>query len=174
MASSTNRRIESGESLPDIIVNTSPDTKVKITDLFRGKKGILFGLPGAFTPTCSATHLPEFIKDREKWRGLGFEVICCVSVNDAFVMEAWGKQHQAEGKVVMVADVKAEFTKAIGLDIDMTDKLGGIRSKRYSMEILDNKVSSINVESSLGSTNCSTSSAMLGLLDTSEMKLSDV
>ena len=155
--------IQVGDKLPEIEVTiTSPISKVKVTDLFKGKRGILFGLPGAFTPTCSSTHLPEFVRDHEKWVGRGFEIICCVSVNDVFVIEAWGKMQKAEGKVVMISDMKAEFTKAIGLDIDLTDKLGSVRSKRYSMEVNDNIVSSINVESSLSSTDCSTSSAMLG------------
>ena len=154
--------IQVGEKLPDIQVMTSPTSKVKITDLYQGKRGIIFGLPGAFTPTCSNTHLPEFIRDYEAWKAKGIEVICCVSVNDVFVMEAWGKQQQAEGKVILISDMNATFTKAVGLEIDLTEKLGSIRSKRYSMEINDNLVCSINVESSLGSTECSTSSAMLG------------
>eukprot|EP00800_Vazella_pourtalesii_P010662 TRINITY_DN26048_c0_g1_i1.p1 TRINITY_DN26048_c0_g1~~TRINITY_DN26048_c0_g1_i1.p1 ORF type:complete len:176 (+),score=33.59 TRINITY_DN26048_c0_g1_i1:58-585(+) len=156
--------IQVGEKLPDIEVMTSPTNKVKITDLYRGKRGIIFGLPGAFTPTCSNTHLPEFIRDHEAWKAKGIEVICCVSVNDVFVMEAWGKQQKAEGKVIMVSDMNAVFTRAVGLEIDLSDKLGSIRSKRYSMEVNDNLVCSINVESSLGSTGCSTSSAMLGSL----------
>ncbi|KAI6651657.1 Peroxiredoxin-5, mitochondrial-like [Oopsacas minuta] len=156
--------IQIGEKLPEIEIMTAPSTKVKITDLFKGKRGILFGLPGAFTPTCSNTHLPEFVRDHAKWVELGYEIICCVSVNDAFVMEAWGKLHQVEGKVVMISDMNATLTRAIGLEIDLTDKLGSIRSKRYSMEVNDNLITSIHVESSLGATGCSTSSAMLGSL----------
>ena len=162
MASSEKVEIQVGDKLPDIEVATSPGSTVKITELFKGKRGILFGLPGAFTPTCSNMHLPEFVRDHEKWVARGFEIIGCVSVNDVFVMEGWGKMQNVEGKVVMISDMKADFTKAIGMDIDLTDKLGTVRSKRYSMEVNDNIVASINVESSLGSTNCSTSSAMLG------------
>ena len=162
MASGGKVEIQVGDKLPEIEVATSPTTKVKITELFQGKRGILFGLPGAFTPTCSNTHLPEFVRDHEKWVARGFEIICCISVNDVFVMQAWGEMQKAEGKVVMISDMKAELTKAIGLDVDLTDRLGSVRSKRYSMEVSDNIVVSLNVESSLSSVSCSTSSAMLG------------
>ena len=111
-----------------------------------GKTIALFALPGAFTPTCSAKHVPGYIEKQAALQAAGVDEIWCVSVNDAFVMGAWGRELHASGKVRMLADGDAEFTKATGLTLDLTGKGLGLRSNRYSMLIKDGKVQTLNVE----------------------------
>src|SRR5580658_3681097 len=101
---------------------------VKTDDLFNGKKVVLFALPGAFTPTCSAKHVPGFVNNFDALKAKGVELIACLSVNDAFVMGAWGKDQKAEDKVLMLADGNADFTKAVGLDADFSGYGMGTRS----------------------------------------------
>lgn len=113
-------------------------------DLFDHKKVVLFAVPGAFTPTCSNAHLPGYVTLADKFKAKGVDSIICLSVNDAFVMEAWGKSQNAE-HIIMLADGDAEFTKAIGLDKD-TGSFGGIRSKRYAMIVENGVVQVLNVE----------------------------
>ena len=108
-------------------------------ELFAGKKVALFALPGAFTPTCSAKHLPGFIEKAAELKAKGIDKIACVSVNDAFVMDAWGKQQNCGDKVVMLGDGNADFTKAMGLTMDGTANGMGTRSQRYAM-VVDNGV----------------------------------
>ncbi|XP_023217763.1 peroxiredoxin-5, mitochondrial-like [Centruroides sculpturatus] len=154
-----------GDSLPSIdLMENTPDSKVNIAELFKNKKGILFAVPGAFTPGCSKTHLPGYVQDYDQLKQKGIDVIACVAVNDPFVMEAWGKDQKAEGKIRMLADTTAEFTKAIGMDVDVTDKLGGIRSKRYSMIIEDGKVKQLCLEPDGFGLTCSLSSNIQKLL----------
>src|ERR1041384_4310273 len=98
-------------------------------DLFKGKKVVLFAVPGAFTPTCSAKHLPGFVQNADKLKQKGVDAIACVAVNDAFVMEAWGKSQNTDSKVMMLADGSAHFAKALGLDLDLMDKGLGMRSQ---------------------------------------------
>jgi glutaredoxin/glutathione-dependent peroxiredoxin len=111
-----------------------------------GKKVVAFALPGAFTPTCSAKHVPGFVAEAEKLKAKGVDTIACISVNDAFVMGAWGKDQKAGGKVRMMADGSATLTKALGLEMDLTARGMGVRSQRYSMLVDDGVVKSINVE----------------------------
>ena len=111
-----------------------------------GKTIALFALPGAFTPTCSAKHVPGYIDKMDDLKAAGVDEIWCVSVNDAFVMGAWGRDLKATGKVRMMADGDAEFTKATGLTLDLTGKGLGLRSNRYSMLDKDGKVLSLNIE----------------------------
>ncbi len=113
-------------------------------DLFNGKKVVMFAVPGAFTPTCSQAHLPGFVALADKIKAKGVDSIICLSVNDAFVMDAWGKQHNAD-EIIMLADGNGQFTQQIGLDMD-TDNFGGIRSLRYVMIVEDGKVALLNVE----------------------------
>ena len=117
-----------------------------VGDLTRGKKVIIFGLPGAFTPTCSAKHVPGYVAGRDQLGRRGVDEVWCVSVNDAFVMGAWGKDQHASGKVRMMADGSATFTRALGLDQDLTARGMGIRSQRYSMLVEDGVVKALNVE----------------------------
>jgi peroxiredoxin len=113
--------------------------------LFKGKKVILFGLPGAFTPGCSKAHLPGFVVNADKIKARGVDTIACISVNDAFVMDAWGKAQNAD-EVVMLADGNSEFTKALGLEMDATGYGMGMRCKRFSMIVEDGVVKHLAVE----------------------------
>ncbi len=111
-----------------------------------GKTIAIFGLPGAFTPTCSAQHVPGYVAKAEALKAAGVEEIWCVSVNDAFVMGAWGRDQKTAGKVRMMADGSADFTKATGLTLDLTARGLGLRSQRYSMLVVDGIVKTLNVE----------------------------
>ena len=119
---------------------------VELPQALAGKTIALFAVPGAFTPTCSAKHLPGYIEQVEAFKAAGVDEIWCVAVNDAFVMGAWGRDQKAGGKVRMIADGDAAFAKAIGLTLDLNGKGLGLRSNRYSMLVKDGKVVSLNVE----------------------------
>ncbi|GAB3539903.1 peroxiredoxin [Noviherbaspirillum agri] len=118
----------------------------KVSDLTKGKKIAIFGLPGAYTPTCSAQHVPGYVANAEKLKAKGVDEIWCISVNDAFVMGAWGRDQKATGIVRMMADGSAAFTKLLGLEFDLTAKGMGIRSQRYSMLVEDGVVKQLNIE----------------------------
>ena len=118
----------------------------KTDDLARGKKIVLFGLPGAFTPTCSAKHVPSYVANYDKLKAKGVDTIACVSVNDAFVMGAWARDQHTGDKVRMLGDGSADFTKALGLELDLTARGMGVRSQRYSMLVQDGVVKAVNVE----------------------------
>ena len=111
-----------------------------------GKKIAIFALPGAYTPTCSAQHLPGYVKHADDLKAAGVDEIWCVSVNDAFVMGAWGRDQHTTGKVRMMADGSAEFTKSTGLTLDLTSRGMGLRSQRYSMLVVDGVVKTLNIE----------------------------
>ena len=111
-----------------------------------GKKIAVFALPGAYTPTCSAKHMPGYVENAEAFKAAGVDEIWCVSVNDAFVMGAWGRDQKTGGKVRMMADGSADFAKATGLTLDLTARGMGLRSNRYSMLVVDGVVKSLNVE----------------------------
>ena len=111
-----------------------------------GKKIAVFALPGAFTPTCSAQHLPGYVQQADEFKAAGVDEIWCVSVNDAFVMGAWGREQKTAGKVRMMADGSAAFTKAAGLEFDLVARGMGVRSQRYSMLVVDGVVKSLNIE----------------------------
>jgi peroxiredoxin len=117
-----------------------------VADLVKGKTIAIFGLPGAFTPTCSAQHLPGYIQLADQLKAKGVDEIWCISVNDAFVMGAWGRDQKATGIVRMMADGSAAFTKALGLEFDLVAKGFGVRSKRYSMLVQDGVVKQLNIE----------------------------
>lgn len=114
--------------------------------LTAGKKIALFALPGAYTPTCSAKHVPGYVEKADALKAAGIDEIWCVSVNDAFVMGAWGRDQKTAGKVRMMADGSADFAKATGLTLDLTGRGMGLRSNRYSMLVVDGVVKSLNVE----------------------------
>ena len=111
-----------------------------------GKKVAIFALPGAYTPTCSAKHVPGYVANADALKAAGVDEIWCVSVNDAFVMGAWGREQKATGKVRMMADGSADFTKATGLTLDLSTRGMGLRSNRYSMLVVDGVVKTLNVE----------------------------
>ena len=121
-------------------------TPVKVSEATRGKKIVIFGLPGAFTPTCSARHVPGYVENFDKLKAKGVDEIWCVSVNDAFVMGAWARDQKTGDKVRMLGDGDAAFAKATGLTLDLTGKGLGLRSNRYSMLIKDGVVQTLNVE----------------------------
>jgi peroxiredoxin len=121
-------------------------TPVKTDQFFAGRKVALFALPGAFTPTCSAKHVPSFLTNYDTLKQKGVDAIACVSVNDAFVMGAWAKDQKTDGKVHMLADGNGDFTRSLGLEFDASKFGMGRRSQRYSMIVDDGVVKSINVE----------------------------
>ena len=119
-------------------------------DLFSGKRVAVFGLPGAFTRTCSAQHLPGFVENAARLAEKGIDAIACVSVNDAYVMAAWGRDQKVGDSVMMLADGAAELTRALGLDIDLSERGFGVRSRRYSMVVDDGVVTVLHVEDGTG------------------------
>ena len=119
---------------------------ISTDEVFGGKKVVLFALPGAFTPTCSAKHLPGFVQQAEAIKAKGVDTIACLSVNDAFVMGAWGKDQGVGDKVLMLADGSADLTKALGLELDLVGRGFGLRSQRYAMIVDDGVVTALNVE----------------------------
>ncbi len=117
-----------------------------ITKATAGKTIAIFGLPGAYTPTCSAKHVPGYVEKADELRAAGVDEIWCVSVNDAFVMGAWGREQKTGGKVRMMADGSADFARATGLTLDLTARGMGLRSNRYSMLVVDGVVKALNIE----------------------------
>ena len=119
---------------------------ISTDDLFSGKKVAVFAVPGAFTPTCSAKHLPGFVSQADAIKGKGVDIIACVAVNDVFVMDAWGKSQNVGEKVMMLADGSAQFAKALDLELDLVERGLGVRSRRYSMIVDDGTVTRLNLE----------------------------
>jgi glutaredoxin/glutathione-dependent peroxiredoxin len=141
--------IKVGDKVPSVKLKhmTKEGIKDITTDeMFSGKKVVLFGLPGAFTPTCSAKHLPGFVQGSDQLRGKGVDQVVCLSVNDAFVMDAWGKNQNVGEKVLMVADGNADFAKAVGLEMDGSGYGMGTRIRRFSMLVDNGTVKQLNVE----------------------------
>jgi peroxiredoxin len=141
--------IKVGDRIPSASLKhmTADGMQTISTDqLFKGKKVVLFALPGAFTPTCSAKHLPGFVQNAETIKAKGVDTIACLSVNDAFVMNAWGKDQKVGDKVLMLADGNADFSKAVGLTMDGTGYGMGTRAQRYAMVVQDGVVKALNVE----------------------------
>ena len=137
---------------------------ISSNELFAGKKVVLFGLPGAFTPTCSAKHVPGFVANADAIKAKGVDTIACISVNDAFVMGAWGKDQGVGDKVLMLADGNGEFTKAAGLELDLAGFGMGGRSTRYAMVVDDGKVTSLAVEENPGGLDASSAEKVLDAL----------
>jgi peroxiredoxin len=141
--------IQVGEKMPSANLQHMDGDGVETIssdDLFGGKKVVLFALPGAFTPTCSAAHLPGYVVASDDLFARGVDRIVCLSVNDAFVMDAWGKAHNADDRVMMIADGSATFTRALGLELDLDAAGMGVRSQRYAMVVNDGIVEVLNVE----------------------------
>jgi peroxiredoxin len=118
----------------------------KVQDLIKGKRIVIFGLPGAFTPTCSAQHVPSYVAGYDALKARGVDEIWCMSVNDPFVMGAWGKDQKAGGKVRMMADGSADFTRKLGLELDLVAQGFGVRCQRFSMLVEDGVVKRLNIE----------------------------
>ncbi len=141
--------VQVGDKVPNTTLQHMTDAgpaDISSDEIFAGKKVVLFALPGAFTPTCSAKHLPGFVQQAEAIKAKGVDTIACLSVNDAFVMGAWGKDQGVGEKVLMLADGSADFTKAMGLELDLTGRGFGLRSQRYAMIVDDGVVTALNVE----------------------------
>jgi peroxiredoxin len=148
--------IKVGDRLPDGELNEFIEVETagcalgpnafKVVDLVKGKKIAIFGLPGAFTPTCSAKHVPGYVQHYDALKAKGVDEVWCVSVNDAFVMGAWGRDQKATGKVRMMADGSAAYTRALGLELDLTARGMGLRCQRFSMLVVDGVVKTLNIE----------------------------
>ena len=141
--------IKVGDSIPEVkLTRATADGPRDTTsaEVFGGKTVVLFAVPGAFTPTCSAKHLPGYLHQIDALKAKGVDTIACVSVNDAFVMQAWSRDNDVDGRVEMLADGSAGFTKALGLEMDLTARNMGVRSQRYAMVVKDGKVAALSVE----------------------------
>ena len=148
--------IKVGDRLPEGTLTEMIDTEregctlgpnaFKVSELAKGKKIAIFAVPGAFTPTCSAKHVPSYVQNHDKLRAKGVDEVWCIAVNDAFVMGAWGRDQKAGGKVRMMADGSAAYTKELGLELDLVARGMGVRSQRYSMLVEDGVVKTLNVE----------------------------
>ena len=158
--------IKVGDKVPNVTISqaTAEGPKpVQTGDFFAGKTVALFALPGAFTPTCSAKHLPGFKQQAPTLKAKGVDTIACLSVNDGFVMRAWAEDQAVGEDILMIADGSSEFTKAVGLELDGTKFGMGPRSQRYSMIVKDGVVTSLNVEQG-GEFKVSSADYMLGQL----------
>ncbi len=141
--------IQVGDRVPNIALSTMGSNgpeEMSTDELFSGKKVVLFALPGAFTPTCSAAHLPGYVVHHDAIKAKGVDTIACLSVNDAFVMGAWGEAQNVENNILMLSDGSASFTQAVGLELDLTANNFGVRSQRYAMVVEDGIVTHLNVE----------------------------
>jgi glutaredoxin/glutathione-dependent peroxiredoxin len=159
--------INVGDKLPSVTlrqVTSEGPKEVTSDDFFRGRKVVLFAVPGAFTPACSQRHLPGYVDKAADIKAKGIDEIACVAVNDAAVMGAWGKNQKTEGKVTMLADGSGDFARALGLELDLSKGGLGIRSKRYSMLVDNGVVKSLNVEAQPGQVDSSSAEAILRAL----------
>jgi peroxiredoxin len=141
--------IKVGDTIPSAkLMTPTPDGPREITtdDIFKGKKVVLFATPGAFTPTCSAKHLPGFVEHADAIRAKGVDTIACMAVNDVFVMGAWAKDQGVDGRILMLADGSAAFTKQLGLELDLTARGLGVRSQRFALIAEDGRVTHLAVE----------------------------
>ncbi|MEO8465227.1 MAG: peroxiredoxin [Gammaproteobacteria bacterium] len=141
--------INVGDKMPKgqfTLMGANGPEPVSTDDLFGGKKVVLFSVPGAFTPTCSAKHLPGFINNFDQLKAKGVDTVACMAVNDVFVMKAWGESAKATGKVQMLADGNGEYARALGLELDASKFGMGQRSKRFSMVVQDGVLKSLNIE----------------------------
>ena len=159
--------IKVGDRMPSGTMHTMTDkgpAPVSTDELFKGKKVVMFAVPGAFTPTCSAKHLPGFVEKADAIKAKGVDTIACLSVNDVFVMDAWGKSQNAGDKVLMLADGNGDFAKATGLEMDGTGFGMGTRAKRFSMLVKDGVIAELNIEGP-GEFKVSSADHILGQLD---------
>lgn len=141
--------IQVGDRIPNVTLRTvaaGREREVSTDDLFRGKRAVLFAVPGAFTPTCSDYHLPGFVEHADQLKAKGIDLIACVAVNDHFVMEAWGKARGVGDKILMLADGNGDFARALGMDNDSSRFGMGIRSRRYAALVEDGVVKSLNID----------------------------
>jgi peroxiredoxin len=156
-----------GDKVPSVKIKVAAETgggeEVSTQALFAGKKVVLFGLPGAFTPTCSAKHLPGFTEKADELRAKGVDVVACLSVNDAFVMGAWGRDNKCFGKVTLLADGNGDFTRALGTEVDLSGSLMGSRCRRFAAIFDDGVCTAVHLEEP-GKFEVSSAEAILKLL----------
>ena len=160
-------KIKENEKIPSaevFILENGEPVKKNIENFLKNKKSVIFGLPGAYTSVCSAKHLPGYIKNSEKYKEKGIDQIICMSVNDPFVMNAWGKENNVGNKILMMGDPFLNFTKAIGAEVDKSGRGLGIRSNRYTMLIDNLKVVKIQEEKDTGSCEISAAENFLELV----------
>ena len=160
-------KIKENESIPNsevFILENGEPVKKNIENFLKNKKTVIFGLPGAYTSVCSAKHLPGYVKNSEKYKEKGIDQIICMSVNDPFVMNAWGKENNVGDKIIMVGDPFLNFTKAIGAEVDKSGRGLGIRSNRYTMFVNNLKVIKIQEEKDTGSCEISAAENFLKLI----------
>ena len=141
--------ISVGDSIPGATLyrmGAKGPEPVDTQDYFKGRKVVVFGLPGAYTPTCSAEHVPGYLKHADEFKAKGVDAIACISVNDAFVMGAWGRDQGVGDKIDMLADGSADLAKAMGLDLDLSERGFGMRSQRFAMVVEDGVVKALAVE----------------------------
>ena len=160
-------KLKENETIPNseffIMVDGSP-VKKNILEFFTNKKVVLFGLPGAYTSVCSAKHLPGYVDNYDKYKAKGVDLIVCISVNDPFVMDAWGKSQNVKDKIIMMSDPFLSFTKTIGADVDKSARGLGIRSNRYTMLIDSLKVVKLQEEEDTGTCEVSSAQNFLNLV----------
>ncbi|MFM9939499.1 MAG: peroxiredoxin [Hyphomicrobiaceae bacterium] len=162
--------IKVGDKLPEttFMTMTAEGPKPMTTaEVFGGKKVALFAVPGAFTPTCSKTHMPGFVARAAELKGKGYATVACTAVNDAFVMAAWSKDTGADGKILMLADGSADFAKKIGLEMDISARGLGVRSKRYAMAVDNGVVKILNIEDAPGGVEKSSAETLCSMVDRS-------
>ena len=160
-------KLNENDLLPNsevFVLENGEPTKKKIEDFFKDKKVVLFGLPGAYTSVCSAKHLPGYVNLHDKYKEKGIDHIICISVNDPFVMNAWGKANNVGDKIIMMGDPFLNFTKDIGADVDKSARGLGIRSNRYTMYVYDMKVVKLHEEKDTGSCEISAAENFLNLV----------
>lgn len=138
--------IEIGQKIPDVKLKMADGQDISTTELFRGKKAVLFAVPGAFTPTCSDYHLPGFVESANEIRAKGVDTIACVAVNDHFVLAAWAKARETGDKILMLADGNGDFARAMGLEMDSRPFGLGLRSRRYAAVIEDGIIKELKVD----------------------------
>ncbi|MFN9737845.1 MAG: peroxiredoxin [Pseudomonadota bacterium] len=157
--------IQVGDRIPSATLNTLNDgvQAIRSDDLFQGKTVVLFSVPGAFTPTCSAKHLPGYVERLGDFRARGVDTVACMAVNDAFVMDAWAKSHNVPDGIVMLADGNGNFAKSMGLEMDATAFGMGMRSKRFALVAKDGVVTHLHVEAP-GEFKVSSAEAVLAVL----------
>ena len=160
-------KIKENETVPNsevFVLENGEPVKKNIENILKNKKSVIFGLPGAYTSVCSAKHLPGYVNNSEKYKQKGIDQIICMSVNDPFVMNAWGKENNVGDKIIMVGDPFLNFTKAIGAEVDKSGRGLGIRSNRYTMLVDNLKIIKIQEEKDTGSCEISAAENFLELI----------
>ena len=160
-------KIKENETIPNsevFVLENGEPIKKNIENILKNKKSVIFGLPGAYTSVCSAKHLPGYVNNSEKYKQKGIDQIICMSVNDPFVMNAWGKENNVGDKIIMVGDPFLNFTKAIGAEVDKSGRGLGIRSNRYTMLVDNLKIIKIQEEKDTGSCEISAAENFLELI----------